>query len=176
MNNSYEKLPLVDLSATKVLGRKHRRANGTASEIITQNSEDAANVLKLVDLDANLRSDNIIESRDKFLVETQSDSVTTGSTSKSIAGIMKKGLRKPHYTRLLIFEDKLVFQAACCLPLKVFAASLDGNVVSGRALFSSHSKENGGKLAYEFAGKGTEMIIDLKRGESTRAQRLVFKI
>ncbi len=60
------------------------------------------------------------------------------------------------------------------MPLKVIAASLGGNAVSGRVLFNSHSEECGGKLVYEFDGKGTEMIIDLKRGESTRAQRLIF--
>ncbi len=80
--------------------------------------------------------------------------------------------------RLLIFQDKLVFQAACCLPLRIFAASLDGNVVSGRVLFNNHSEEDGGKLAYEFidTSTGTEMIIDLKRGESSKAQRLFFTV
>ena len=74
-----------------------------------------------------------------------------------------------------MLDNGLIFQAACCLPLKVIAASLDGEAVSGKILFNSHSEEMGGKLVYEFQGKGTELIVDIKRGESTRAQRLIFR-
>jgi len=31
-------------------------------------------------------------------------------------------------------------------------------------------------LIYEFRGKGSELIIDVRRGDSTRAQRIIFKI
>ncbi len=86
------------------------------------------------------------------------------------------GLRKPHYTRLFVLSDKMVFQAACCFPLRVIAANLDGNAVSGRALYNTHSENEGGKLVYEIQGNGSELTIDVRRGNSTRAQRLFFRI
>ncbi len=181
MNDLYDNIPLIDLTAPKALS--HNKTKRTITkEIIAQNSEDAERILALADFDINMRSYNVIETSDKYMVETRPDSAVTNSTRKSTADTIKKGLQKPHYMRLLIFQDKLVFQAACCLPLRIFAASLDGNVVSGRVLFSNHSEEDGGKLAYEFigtstgTGTGTEMIIDLKRGKSSKAQRLFFTI
>jgi hypothetical protein len=60
--------------------------------------------------------------------------------------------------------------------LRVIAANLDGDTVSGRVLYSTHSDKEGGKLVYEFQGEGSELIIDVKRGDSTKAQRLIFKI
>ncbi len=175
MNMSYEKLPLIDLTVPKVLGRCNRRENSTLNETIAQNSEDAVKILKLAGVDVNKCTGNIIKPREMYMVETQpNDSVTHRSKGGSI-GMMQKGTRKPHYTRLLTFENRFVFQAAFCLPLKIIAASFDGNAVTGRVLFCRHSKKDGGKLAYEFQGKGTEMIIDLGRGEGTRAQRLIFK-
>ena len=89
---------------------------------------------------------------------------------------MKVNMRKPHYTFLFASDNKMVFQAACCLPLKVIAASLDGDTVSGRVLYNTHSEKEGGKLVYEFQGEGSELIIDVRRGESTKSQRLIFKI
>ena len=62
----------------------------------------------------------------------------------------------------------MVFQAACCLPLRVIAASLDCNTVSGRVLYNTHSENEGGKLVYEIQGKGSELIIDVRRGDSTK--------
>ncbi|MCP4254933.1 MAG: hypothetical protein GY775_16315, partial [Candidatus Scalindua sp.] len=59
---------------------------------------------------------------------------------------------------------------------KVIAANLDGDTVSGKVLYSTHSDNEGGKLVYEFQGKGSELIMDVRRGDSTRAQRLRFKI
>jgi len=88
---------------------------------------------------------------------------------------MKVNMRKPHYTFLFASNNRMVFQAACCLPLKVIAASLDGDIVSGKVLYDSHSENEGGKLVYEFQGEGSELIIDVIRGESTKAQRLIFK-
>jgi len=176
MNYSYEKLPLIDLSAPKVLGRGNRRGNNISDEIVAQNLDDAGKILALAGFDIDVCPGNIIEAGEKYMVETGPDSESTGPTGKPATNITRKGLRKPHYTRLLILQDKLVFQAACCLPLRVIAASLDGNVVSGRILFSSHSEKDGGKLIYEFPDKGPEMTIDLRRGESTKAQRLIFAI
>jgi hypothetical protein len=179
MNNLYDNIPLIDLTAPKALS--HNKTKRTLTkEIIAQNLEDAERILALAGFDINMRSYNVIEASDKYMVETPPDSTVTNLTRKSTGNTIKRGLQKPHYMRLLIFQDKLVFQAACCLPLRIFAASLDGNVVSGRVLFSNHSEEDGGKLAYEFTGtsigRGTEMIIDLKRGESSKAQRLFFTL
>ncbi len=176
MNYSYEKLPLIDLSAPKVLGHSNRRGNNTSDEIIAQNLEDAGKILALADFDIDVCTGNTIGPDEKYMVEIRLDSASTVQNEKPIVDMIKKGLRKPHYTRLLICQDKLVFQAACCLPLRVTAAGLDGNVVSGSVLFNSHSEEDGGKLIYEFPDKGTEMAIELKRGESKRAQHLIFAI
>jgi len=101
---------------------------------------------------------------------------TTPGKNAKAASLGPGGMRKPHYTRLFALENKMIFQAACCLPLRVVAADLDGDTVSGRVLYSAHSDEEGGKLVYEFRGEGSELIIDVKRGDSTRAQRIFFKM
>ena len=175
VNIPYEKLPLIDLTAPKVLSRRNRAENSATPESISQDAEDAKIILRYAGLEGNLTPNSIIEANEKYLIETQPANTATSSSASSNIEMRQKGIRKPHYTRLLVFGQKLVFQAACCLPLKVIAARLDGETVSGRVLFNSHSEECGGKLVYEFQGKGTEMIVDIKRGESTRAQRLVFR-
>jgi len=175
LNIPYEKLPLVDLTAPKVLSRRNRAENSATQENISQDAEDAKIILRYAGLEGNLTPKSIIEADEKYMIETQPANPATSSSASSNIEMRQKGVRKPHYTRLLVFGQKLIFQAACCLPLKVIAARLNGETVSGRVLFNSHSEECGGKLVYEFQGKGTEMIVDIKRGESTRAQRLIFR-
>ncbi len=175
MNISYEKLPLVDLTAPKALSHSNRTGNSTSKDIIAQNLEDAETILKSAGLNLNLRSENIFEASEKYMIETQTNNKVTNPSKDKTVSMRQKGGLKPHYTRLLIFDNRLVFQAACCLPLKIMAASLDGDTVSGRVVFSSHSEKSGGKLVYELLEKGTEIIIDLRRGESTKAQRLIFR-
>ena len=175
VNIPYEKLPLVDLTAPKVLSCRNRAENIASKENISRDTEDAGTILAFAGVDGNLSTESIIEADEKYMIGTQpANTATTPSESLNI-DMRQKSVRKPHYTRLLVFDSGLVFQAACCLPLKVIAASLDGETVSGKILFNSHSEECGGKLVYEFQGKGTEMIVDIKRGESTRAQRLIFR-
>ncbi|MCP4264389.1 MAG: hypothetical protein GY777_02240, partial [Candidatus Brocadiaceae bacterium] len=111
-----------------------------------------------------------LEAEEKFLIDTNPEGPSKAASK------MKGGLRKPHYTRLFVLGNKMVFQAACCFPLSVIAADLDGNTVSGRVLYKTHSEGEGGKLIYEFQGKGSELFIDVRRGDSTRAQRLFFRI
>lgn len=175
MNITYEKLPMVDLTAPKVMSRRNRAENSATQESISQNAEDAKIILRYAGLEENLTPKSTIEADEKYMIETQPANTVTSLSASSNIEMRQKGTRKPHYTRLLVFGQKLVFQAACCLPLKVIAASLDGETVSGKILFNSHSEECGGKLVYEFQGKGTELIMDIKRGESTRAQRLIFR-
>ena len=175
VNIPYEKLPLVDLTAPKVLSRRNRAENITSKENIPRNTEDAGMILTFAGLDGSLTQKRIIEAYEKYMIGTQpTNTATTPSESLNI-DMRQKSVRKPHYTRLLVFDSGLVFQAACCLPLKVIAASLDGETVSGKILFNSYAEECGGKLVYEFMGKGAELIVDIKRGESTRAQRLIFR-
>jgi len=174
INTAYEKLPLVDLTAPKVLSRRNRTGNITSNDTIAQDVEDAETILKLAGLNVNLSPSDIIDAEEKYMIETQPDNEAVHSTQTQDISMRQRGVRRPHYSRLLVFDNALVFQAACCLPLKVIAASLNGAPVSGRILFNSHSEEGGGKLVYEFLGKGVEMIIDLKRGESSRAQRHIF--
>lgn len=174
VNIAYEKLPLVDLRAPRVLSRRNRAGNIPSPDSITQDSEDAKTILGLVGLCFDVSPGNIIDAREKYMVETQPNKEEVSSLQIPDIGMRQKGVRRPHYARLLVFAHTLVFQVACCLPLKVIAASLDGNPVTGRILFNRHSEEHGGKLVYEFLGKGTEMVIDLKRGESSRAQRYIF--
>ncbi len=177
MNGSYQVLPLVDLNAPKSLGRSNSRIrNNTSKETITQNLDDAEKVLKLAGLDVN-SSIKTAEAGEKYMIEMQTDNTINNSSKNTNTsfGIGQKGLRKPHYTRLLVFDKKLFFQAACCLPLKVIAASLDGNTVSGKVLFDSHSDKDGGKLVYELLGTGPELIIDVQRGDRPRAQRIIFR-
>ena len=175
LNIPCEKLPLVDLTAPKVLSRRNRAENITSKENISRDTEDAGMILTFAGLDGSLIPKRIIEADEKYMIETQPAYTITSSSESLNINMRTKGGRKPHYTRLLVFDNGLVFQGACCLPLKVIAASLDGNTVSGRILFNSHSEECGGKLVYEFPGKGAELIVDIKRGESTRAQRLIFR-
>ena len=175
-NIPYEKLPLVDLTAPKVMSRRNRAENSSATqESISQDAEDAKIILRYAGLEGNLTPKSIIEADEKYMIETQpANTATTPSESLNI-DMRQKSVRKPHYTRLLVFGSGLVFQAACCLPLKVIAASLDGETVSGKILFNSYAEECGGKLVYAFMGKGAELIVDIKRGESTRSQRLIFR-
>ncbi len=170
MNKPYEKLPLVNLNAPKVESHRSRAGKKPSEESIKQDNEDAERIMSLVELDGCVSPDNIIEANEKYMTET-----IPGKTSKSVS-LGPGGMRKPHYTRLFALDNKMVFQAACCLPLRVIAANLDGDTVSGRVLYSTHSDEEGGKLVYEFQGEGSELIIDVKRGDSTKAQRLIFKI
>ena len=175
LNIPYEKLPLVDLTAPKVLSRRNRAENSATQESISQDAEDAKIILRYAGMEGNLTPKSIIEADEKYMIETQPANPATSSSTSSNIEMRQKGIRKPHYTRLLVLDNGLVFQAACCLPLKVIAASMDGEAVSGRVLFNSHAEECGGKLVYEFQGSGTELLVDIKRGESTKAQRLVFR-
>ncbi|MGQ3686392.1 MAG: hypothetical protein ACUBOA_15510 [Candidatus Loosdrechtia sp.] len=172
----YEKLPLVDLSAPRVLSRRSRIGSDNPDEAFSQDIEDALRILKLADLEVNLCRENIIDAKEKYMVEIRPVSDTESSLDVFSMNLRQKGIRKPHYTRLLLFSDKLIFYSACCLPLQIIAASLDGKTVSGRILFTSHSEQEGGKLVYEFIGKGSEIMLDLRRGKSTKAQRIVFDL
>ncbi len=176
MNILYEKLPLVDLDAPKAISPHSRTMGNRSKETIIENLEDAEAILKLAGLNVNLDSENIIEASEKYMIETQLDNTVTSSTEKATIGTRQQVKRRSHYTRILVFDNKLIFQSACCLPLKVIAASLDGDTVAGKVLYNSHSENGGGKLVYEFMGKGKEIVVDLKRGESSRVQRLFFAI
>lgn len=175
MNITYERLPLVDLSAPRVLSQKNRGMAVASEENLLQDSEDAARVINFAGLNVNPCRENVFDAKEKYMVETQPVNGTRSSETSN-AAMRQKGVRKPHYTRILVFENCFIFQAACCLPLKIIAASLDGNPVLGKTLYGSHSEQGGGKLVYEFIGRGNEIIIDLKRGDSTRAQRLIFDL
>jgi hypothetical protein len=170
MNIPYEKLPLVNLNALKVESHRSRAGKTPSEESVNQDNKDAEKVMSLVEMDGRVSPDDMVEPDEKYMTETM-----PGKTSKSVS-LGVGGMRKPHYTRLLALDNKMVFQAACCLPLRVIAANLDGDTVSGRVLYSAHSDEEGGKLVYEFQGEGSELIIDIKRGDSSKAQRLIFNV
>ena len=170
MNIPYEKLPLVNLNALKVESHRSRAGKTPSGESVKQDNKDAEKVMSLVEMDGRVSPDDMVEPDEKYMTETM-----PGKTSKSVS-LGVGGMRKPHYTRLLALDNKMVFQAACCLPLRVIAANLDGDTVSGRVLYSAHSDEEGGKLVYEFQGEGSELIIDIKRGDSSKAQRLIFNV
>ncbi len=172
MNSSYEKLPLVNLKAPKVESRRSGAGKTPSEEAIKQDNEDAERIMSLAEMDECLSQDNKIEASEKYLIETMPDEAKNQSAKSAGMG----GPRKPHYTRLFALDNKMIFQAACCLPLRVIAANLDGGAVSGSVLYCTHSETEGGKLVYEFQGKGSELIIDVKRGDSTRAQRITFRI
>jgi len=164
---------LVDLNASKAASHRSRAGKVPTEESVKQDQKDAEGIMSLTGLDKNVSLDNKIEAREKYMIETRPNE-SKSHISKNPG--MKVNMRKPHYTFLFASDNKMVFQAACCLPLKVIAASLDGNSVSGRVLYCTHSENEGGKLVYEFQGEGSELIIDVRRGESTKAQRLIFKI
>ena len=170
INTTYEKLPLVNFEAPKVESHRSRAGKTPSGESIKQDNEDAEKILSLVKMDESVSLDNKIEAHEKYMTETM-----PGKTSKATS-LGAGGMRKPHYTRLFALDNKMVFQAACCLPLRVIAANLDGDTVSGRVLYSAHSDEEGGKLIYEFQGEGSELILDVKRGDSSKAQRLIFNM
>ena len=175
MNTSCEKLPLVDLNASKAESHSSRAGKVPTAESVEQDQKDAEEVMSLTGLDKNVSLDNKIEAGEKYMIETRPNE-SKSHTSKTPGMGTKVNMRKPHYTFLFTSNNRMVFQAACCLPLKVIAASLDGDIVSGKVLYDSHSENEGGKLVYEFQGEGSELIIDVIRGESTKAQRLIFKI
>jgi hypothetical protein len=170
MNILYERLPLPDLTAPRAVSRRSRSSQTDENRAI--DLENARFILELIGIYGSVCLKNAFEAQEKYMVETQPE-----GTPSAVPGISlkQKGHRKPHYTHILAHNDNLVFQVACCLPLKIIAASLDGYPVSGRILFNTYSDEDGGKLVYEFTGDGREVVIDLKRGNSTRVQRLIFK-
>ena len=176
MNTHYEELPLINLNAPKVESRRNRTGKTASVDNIKQDREYTEKIMSLVALDDEVCLDDKIEPEEKYLIETMPDKSKAASSKKSGVGAKQGGLRKPHYTRLFALDNRMVFQTACCLPLRVIAASLDSNAVYGKVLYNSYSENEGGKLVYEFQGSGSELIIDVKRGDSTRAQRLVFKI
>ncbi len=174
MNTSCEKLPLVDLNAPKAESHRSRAGKAPTEESVEQDQKDAEGIMSLTGLDKSVSLDNKIEAGEKYMIRTMPNK-SKSHTSKSPGIGMKVNMRKPHYTFLFASNNRMVFQAACCLPLKVIAASLDGDIVSGKVLYDSHSENEGGKLVYEFQGEGSELIIDVKRGDSVKAQRLIFK-
>ena len=172
----YEKLALPDMSAPRAQSRRSREGQAPTPESVQQDANDAAGVLALAGICEDLRSVKVLEPDEKYLVEAAQTPPAENSQEVSGGGVKPKTPRRPHYTRLFALDNTLVFQAACCLPLKIVAASVDGASVAGRVLFSSHSEESGGKLVYEFKGKGNELVIDLQRGErGGRLQRLIFR-
>lgn len=173
MNATYEKLPLIDLTAPRAVSHRNRTGE-ISTEIGAPDAEDAVAILKQAGFSGH--RENILVPREKYMIETHSTDNESTPLKTTNSGMRQKDMRRPHYTRLLVSGKELVFQAACCLPLKVIAASFDGKPASGRVLLSSHSEVYGGKLVYGFQGTGTEIIIDLKRGESRKAQRLIFKL
>lgn len=175
MPGEYETLPFVDLHAPKACSSRNRTRTVASPDSVMQDLKDARTTLILAGLWVNLSLENIIGACEKYMIEMRPDNARVPFSQNADTSIRQKGVRKPHYSHLLACDTTLVFQAACCLPLKIIAASLDGNSVSGRVLFASHSEEHGGKLVYQFQGKGTEMILDLQRGESLRAQRYIFR-
>ncbi|MCF6156641.1 MAG: hypothetical protein E3K36_15715 [Candidatus Brocadia sp.] len=166
---------MVNRAAPKALSRRNRAENTTTADSIAQDAKDAETILKLAGLNVNQSLKVLMNTDEKYMIETQPDNEAVHSTHTQDISKRQRGIRRPHYTRLFAFDNTLVFQVACCLPLKIIAASLDGNPVCGRILYNSYSEEGGGKLVYEFQGRGVEMIIDLMRGESTRAQRHIFR-
>ena len=170
MNILYERLPLPDLTAPRAVSRRSRSSPSDENRAI--DFENAQSILESIGIGGSVCLNNAFEAQEKYMVEIQPE-----GTPEGVPGISpnQKGHRKPHYTHMLAHNDNLVLQVACCLPLKIIAASLDGYHVSGRILFNTYSDEDGGKLVYEFTGGGQELVIDLKRGNSTRAQRLIFK-
>ncbi|MBC8552219.1 MAG: hypothetical protein H8D23_21525 [Candidatus Brocadiales bacterium] len=170
INTSYEKLPLVNPEAPRVESRRSKAGKTPSAESVKQDSEDAEKIMNQIDLGVQVKTEDKIDANEKYLIDTM-----PGKPSKP-ASMGPGGLRKPHYTRIFALDNRMVFQAACCMPLRVIAANLDGDTVSGKVLYSTHSDNEGGKLVYEFQGEGSELIIDVKRGDSTRAQRLIFTI
>jgi len=170
MHTTYEKLPLVDMNAPKVESRRSSVAKAPTEESIKQDNDDAEKIINSVDLGGSVKPVDILEADEKYLIDTNPEEPSKATS------MGKGGLRKPHYTRLFVLGNKMVFQAACCFPLRVIAASLDSKTVSGRVLYKTHSEDGGGKLVYEIEGNGSELTIDVRRGNSTRAQRLHFKI
>lgn len=166
---------MVNHAAPKVLSRRNRTENTTSTDSVAHDAKDAETILKLAGLDVNRSLKVLMNTDEKYMIETQPDNEAVHSTHTQDISKRQRGTRRPHYTRLFVFDNTLVFQAACCLPLKIIAASLDGNPVCGRILYNQYSEGGGGKLVYEFHGRGVEMIIDLIRGESTRAQRHIFR-
>lgn len=86
------------------------------------------------------------------------------------------GSGKPHYTRLMVYDDRTVLAVGCCKPLTVLQTCIDDRAVDGDIILSSHSEERGGKLLYELKPNGNRLVVDLRRGESARFQRLAFEI
>ena len=178
MITHYQVLPVSAPHVLRIESHKKSRAAAPSAEAVNLDREDAERILRLAGLDYRLFPKVRLEAQDKFLIETAPNQSPSTSGRKDVTPANKKRARKPHYAHLLQMSNRLFFQAACCKPLKIIAASLDGNPVSARILYRWHSKDGGGKLVIEIeiADSGHEVILDMQRAESARVQRYIFTV
>ncbi|MDH4101718.1 MAG: hypothetical protein OEV28_14230 [Nitrospirota bacterium] len=128
-----------------------------------------------VDEDIEITMDAASLGRPLTILEPVEKVMIGGETSRRISsGTKPEGSGKPHYSRLLVYEDRLVLAVGCCKPLSVINAEMDGVRISTKTTLVRHSEEKGGRLICEFDTRGKKLTVDLKRGESPRFQRLVF--
>lgn len=178
MITPYQVLPICAPNVIKIKSHRKSRATAPSAEAVNLNREDAERTLRLAGLDYHLFPKVRFEAQNKFLIETAPNQSPSTSGRKGVTPANKKRVRKPHYAYLLQMNNRLLFQAACCKPLKIIAASLDGNAMSARTLYREHSKDGGGKLVVEIeiADSGHEVILDMQRAESSRVQRYIFTV
>jgi len=178
MTRSFQALPVCTTNVIKIESHRKSRAAAPSAEAVNLDREDAERTLRLAGLDYHLSPKARLEAQDKFLIETAPNQSPSISGRKGITPANKKRARKPHYAHLLQMNNRLFFQAACCKPLKIIAASLDGNAMSARTLHREHSKDGGGKLVVEIdiADSDHEVILDMQRAESSRVQRYIFTV
>ena len=101
MNTSCEKLPLVDLNASKAESHSSRAGKVPTEESIEQDRNDAEGVMSLTGLDKSVSLDNKIEAGEKYMIETRPNE-SKSHKSKTPGTGMKVNMRKPHYTFILL--------------------------------------------------------------------------
>ena len=92
LNITYEKLPLVDLTAPKVVSRRNRAENSATQEGISQDAEDAKIILRYAGLEGNLIPKSIMEAGEKYMIETRPANPATSSSASSNIEMRQKVL------------------------------------------------------------------------------------
>ncbi len=172
---SYQQLPVPDFNAVKVESSRKPVSAGSIDGAAIK-LKDAIFILNIIGIDAACLEQLKVEAHDKFLINI-SNNISAPSVVKPKHNANKTRTKKPHYAHMFRYGDKLFFQAACCKPLKLIAASSGELAVRIKTLYDKHDDNNGGKLVVEMLElqSGLDVVIDMQRADSSRVQRYIFK-
>ena len=109
MNTVYEMLPVADLTAQRTVSSRNRAPNTPSRESMEQDAADAEAILKGANLAEKLSPKTAYEATEKYLIETRPMNAESKISESSVNTMRQKGIRKPHYTRLFLLDQHIIF-------------------------------------------------------------------